>query len=39
MHECDNYRYKLGIGKIEKTGVSPYRNLFKEMSFGRRDIA
>ena len=30
MHECDNYRYKLGVGKIEKTGVSPYRNSFEE---------
>ena len=35
----DNYRYKLGVGKIEKTGESPYKKSFEEMSFGRRDIA
>ena len=35
----DNYRYKLGVGKIEKIGESPYKKSFEEMSFGRRDIA
>jgi arsenite oxidase large subunit len=35
----DNYRYKLGVGKIEKIGESPYKKTFEEMSFGRRDIA
>ena len=35
----DNYRYKLGVGKIEKNGESPYKKTFEEMSFGRRDIS
>ncbi len=34
----DNYRYKLGVGKVEKTGESPYKNSFGQMSFGRRDL-
>ncbi|MBP88646.1 MAG: arsenate reductase (azurin) large subunit [Planctomycetaceae bacterium] len=34
----DNYRYKLGVGKIEKVGESPYKKSFEQMSFGRRDL-
>ncbi len=34
-----NYNYKMGIGKVKKIGVSPYKNDFRSMSFARRDIA
>ncbi|MEM8646668.1 MAG: arsenate reductase (azurin) large subunit [Pseudomonadota bacterium] len=34
-----NYNYKMGIGKVKKIGVSPYKNDFRSMSFVRRDIA
>ena len=34
----DNYRYKLGVGRIEKVGESPYKRSFEAMSFGRRDL-
>ena len=34
-----NYNYKMGIGRIRKMGVSPYKNTFRSMSFARRDIA
>ncbi|VAX23025.1 Assimilatory nitrate reductase large subunit [hydrothermal vent metagenome] len=32
------YRFKLGVGKIKKTGESPYKHDFTRMSFKRRDI-
>ena len=34
-----NYNYKMGVGKVRKIGVSPYKNDFRSMSFARRDIA
>ncbi len=34
-----NYNYKMGVGKVKKIGVSPYKNDFRSMSFARRDIA
>ncbi len=34
-----NYNYKMGIGKVKKIGVSPYKNDYRSMSFARRDIA
>jgi len=34
-----NYNYKMGIGRIRKMGVSPYKDTFRSMSFARRDIA
>ena len=34
-----NYNYKMGIGRIRKMGVSPYKDSFRSMSFARRDIA
>ena len=34
----DNYRYKLGVGKIEKIGESEFKHKFEAMSFGRRDL-
>ncbi|NNE22994.1 MAG: arsenite oxidase large subunit, partial [Rhizobiales bacterium] len=34
-----NYNYKMGIGKVKKIGVSPYKTDFRSMSFARRDIA
>lgn len=34
----NQYRYKLGVGKIKKTGESPYKHDFRSMSFARRDI-
>ncbi|MGO1117248.1 arsenate reductase (azurin) large subunit [Rhodovibrionaceae bacterium A322] len=34
-----NYNYKMGIGRVKKVGVSPYKNSFRSMSFARRDIA
>mgnify|MGYP003655853585 CR=1 FL=1 len=34
-----NYNYKMGVGRVKKIGVSPYKNSFRSMSFARRDIA
>lgn len=34
-----NYNYKMGVGKVKKIGVSPYKEDFRSMSFARRDIA
>ena len=34
----NNYRFKLGVGRIRKIGESPYKKSFRTMSFGRRDI-
>ena len=34
----DNYRYKLGIGRIKKTGESPYKDSFAQMTFKSRAI-
>ena len=33
-----NYNYKMGIARVRKIGVSPYKNSFRSMSFARRDI-
>jgi arsenite oxidase large subunit len=33
-----NYNYKMGVAKIKKIGVSPYKNTFRSMSFAPRDI-
>ncbi|MEE8219936.1 MAG: molybdopterin dinucleotide binding domain-containing protein, partial [bacterium] len=35
----NNYRFKLGMGRVRKTGESPYKRSLEEMSFARRDIA
>jgi len=34
----DNYRFKLGVGVIRKTGESPYKNSFTQMTFKSRSI-
>ena len=34
-----NYNFKMGVGRVKKIGVSPYKNSFRSMSFARRDIA
>lgn len=34
----DNYRFKLGIGKLRKVGESPYKNDYKKMSLAPRTI-
>ncbi len=34
-----NYNYKMGVGRVKKIGVSPYKDTFVSMSFARRDIA
>ena len=34
-----NYNYKMGVGRVKKIGVSPYKDTFRSMSFARRDIA
>ena len=34
----NNYRFKLGVGKIRKVGESPYKNTFAQMSFASRAI-
>jgi len=34
----DNYRFKLGVGKIRKVGESPYKNDFTRMTFKPRSI-
>lgn len=33
-----NYNYKMGVARIRKTGVSPYKTDLTAMSFGPRDI-
>ena len=34
----DNYRFKLGVGKVRKIGESPYKTSFASMSFKPRTI-
>ena len=34
----NNYRYKLAVGKVKKTGESPFKKSFKTMSFTTRTI-
>ena len=34
-----NYNYKMGVGRVKKIGVSPYKDTYRSMSFARRDIA
>ena len=34
----NNYRYKLGVGTIRKTGESPFKHSFTQMSFASRTI-
>jgi len=34
-----NYNYKMGVARVKKIGVSPYKRTFRSMSFARRDIA
>ncbi len=34
----DNYRFKLGFGKVAKSGESPYKHTFAQMSFASRAI-
>ncbi len=34
----NRYRFKLGKGKIRKTGESPYKSSFKAISFKPRTI-
>ena len=34
-----NYNFKMGVGRVKKIGVSPYKDTFRSMSFARRDIA
>lgn len=34
----NRYRFKLGIGKVKKIGVSPFKKELRAMSFVRRDI-
>ncbi len=34
----DNYRFKLGVGKIHKIGESPYKHSFTQMTFRPRSI-
>ena len=34
----NNYRFKLGVATIRKTGESPYKKSFRTMSFGTRTI-
>jgi len=33
-----NYNYKMGVGRVKKIGVSPYKTTFRSMSFAPRDI-
>jgi arsenite oxidase large subunit len=33
-----NYNYKMGVARVKKIGVSPYKHTFRSMSFARRDI-
>ena len=34
----NNYRFKLGVGKVRKIGESPYKKSFASMSFKPRTI-
>lgn len=34
-----NYNYKMGVGRVKKIGVSPYKDSFRTMSFKPRDVA
>ncbi len=34
----NNYRFKLGVGTVTKTGESPYKKSFESMSFATRTI-
>ncbi len=34
----NNYRYKLGVGKIRNIGESPYKHSFDQMTFKSRAI-
>jgi len=34
----NQYRYKVGIGKVKRIGESPYKSDFRTMTFVRRDI-
>lgn len=34
-----NYNYKMGVARVKKIGISPYKNQFRTMSFAPRDIA
>lgn len=34
----NQYRYKLGVGRVTKIGESPYKTDLRAMSFARRDI-
>ncbi len=34
-----NYNYKMGVARLKKIGVSPYKHTFRSMSFAPRDIA
>jgi arsenite oxidase large subunit len=33
-----NYNFKMGVARIKKIGISPYKNTFRSMSFAPRDI-
>jgi arsenite oxidase large subunit len=33
-----NYNFKMGVGRLKKIGVSPYKGTFRSMSFAQRDI-
>jgi arsenite oxidase large subunit len=33
-----NYRFKIASGTVKKSGESPYKHTFAQMSFKRRDI-
>jgi arsenite oxidase large subunit len=34
----NQYRYKLGVGRVKKIGESPYKSDFRAMTFKDRDI-
>lgn len=34
----NQYRYKVGVGRVKKIGESPYKHDFRTMTFVRRDI-
>ncbi|MCK5497041.1 MAG: molybdopterin-dependent oxidoreductase, partial [Hyphomicrobiaceae bacterium] len=33
-----NYNYKMGVARVKKIGVSPYKHSFRSMTFAPRDI-
>ncbi|MCK5445161.1 MAG: molybdopterin-dependent oxidoreductase, partial [Rhodospirillaceae bacterium] len=33
-----NYNYKMGVARVKKIGVSPYKHTFRSMTFAPRDI-